>query len=132
MFVLFVCSILVPTEKLKSEVALGEVIPIYNRTTTKVTILLCRCSLFCNFFQEKTKKRSFLLENSFFVPRIGLEPTRLSALAPETSASTISPSGLCDCKGNEIFTKCNFVGLFLKSFPFSVSHFPFLFVYLLG
>ena len=29
-----------------------------------------------------------------FVPRIGLEPTRLSTLAPETSASTISPSGL--------------------------------------
>ena len=33
------------------------------------------------------------------VPGIGLEPTRLSALAPETSASTISPSGLYGCKG---------------------------------
>ena len=42
------------------------------------------------------KKRS---SSELLVPRIGLEPTRLSALAPETSASTISPSGHCDCKG---------------------------------
>ena len=43
-----------------------------------------------------------------FVPRIGLEPTRLSALAPETSASTISPSGHCDCKGSEKFARFQF------------------------
>ena len=30
----------------------------------------------------------------FIVPRIGLEPTCRKALAPETSASTISPPGL--------------------------------------
>ena len=30
----------------------------------------------------------------FGVPRTGLEPARLSALAPETSASTIPPPGL--------------------------------------
>ncbi len=29
----------------------------------------------------------------FEVPRIGVEPTRLAALAPETSASTIPPPG---------------------------------------
>ena len=33
------------------------------------------------------------MKTPFEVPRIGLEPTRLSTLAPETSASTISPSG---------------------------------------
>ena len=52
-------------------------------------------------------KKELSEENSFVVPRIGLEPTRLAALAPETSASTISPSGLCECKGNEFFTNCN-------------------------
>lgn len=31
---------------------------------------------------------------AFGVPRTGLEPARLSALAPETSASTIPPPGL--------------------------------------
>ena len=31
---------------------------------------------------------------SFVVPRTGLEPARLAALAPETSASTIPPPGL--------------------------------------
>ena len=65
------------------------------------------------------------------VPRIGLEPTRLSALAPETSASTISPSGLYECKGNEFFTNCNFAQLFFKSFPFSAFNFHFLLLYLL-
>ena len=30
----------------------------------------------------------------WFVPRTGLEPARLSTLAPETSASTIPPPGL--------------------------------------
>ena len=34
------------------------------------------------------------------VPRTGLEPARLAALAPETSASTIPPPGLLQCKGN--------------------------------
>ena len=42
------------------------------------------------------------------VPRIGVEPTRLSTLAPETSASTISPSGhLLRCKGNKNSTYAN-------------------------
>ena len=43
------------------------------------------------------KKRS---STELLVPGIGLEPTRLSALAPETSASTISPSGLATAKVN--------------------------------
>ena len=45
---------------------------------------------------HKTKKRraTFVVRLKNLVPRIGLEPTRLAALAPETSASTISPSGL--------------------------------------
>jgi hypothetical protein len=36
------------------------------------------------------------------VPRTGLEPARLSTLAPETSASTIPPPGLSElrCKGS--------------------------------
>lgn len=54
------------------------------------------------------------LNSLIFVPRTGLEPARLSTLAPETSASTIPPPGLlhseplpngnnglrvfCDCK----------------------------------
>ena len=42
---------------------------------------------------------------AFVVPRTGLEPARLSALAPETSASTIPPPGqgncvVLFCKGN--------------------------------
>ena len=37
------------------------------------------------------------------VPRTGLEPARLAALAPETSASTIPPPGLCDCKFKAFF-----------------------------
>ena len=32
------------------------------------------------------------------MPRTGLEPARLAALAPETSASTIPPPGLLRCK----------------------------------
>ena len=32
------------------------------------------------------------------VPGTGLEPARLAALAPETSASTIPPPGHCECK----------------------------------
>ena len=32
------------------------------------------------------------------MPRTGVEPARLSALAPETSASTIPPPGLADAK----------------------------------
>ena len=39
------------------------------------------------------KKRAVHKELLFFVPRIGLEPTCREALAPETSVSTISPSG---------------------------------------
>ena len=36
---------------------------------------------------------SIFLEILFYVPRTGLEPARLSTLAPETSASTIPPPG---------------------------------------
>ena len=39
----------------------------------------------------KSLKISDLIENR--VPRTGLEPARLAALAPETSASTIPPPG---------------------------------------
>ena len=40
---------------------------------------------------------------SLIVPRTGLEPARLSPLAPETSASTIPPPGLvCKRKVKEI------------------------------
>ena len=38
-------------------------------------------------------KKEQLKKLLFFVPRIGLEPTCREALAPETSVSTISPSG---------------------------------------
>ena len=67
-------------------------------------------------YSGQTKKRSFLKKTPFEVPRIGLEPTRLSALAPETSASTISPSGHCDRKGNEKIANSNFASLFLSLF----------------
>ena len=40
---------------------------------------------------QKKSRKTFC---SFFVPRIGLEPTCREALAPETSVSTISPPGL--------------------------------------
>ena len=36
----------------------------------------------------------YRLRGCFLVPRTGLEPARLSTLAPETSASTIPPPGL--------------------------------------
>ena len=58
-------------------------------------------------YRNKKQKRSsqlrFLIPAfSSVVPRIGVEPTRLSTLAPETSASTISPPGpLLRCKGNK-------------------------------
>lgn len=39
----------------------------------------------------------------FTVPGTGLEPARLAALAPETSASTIPPPGHCECKDKLIF-----------------------------
>ena len=45
----------------------------------------------CHIF---TTKKDGITAILYLVPRIGLEPTRLSTLAPETSASTISPSGL--------------------------------------
>ena len=68
------------------------------------------------------RKRSPPKRTPFEVPRIGLEPTRLSALAPETSASTISPSGLCDCKGNYFFSNCNNFG---STFNFYLCTFNF-------
>ena len=51
-------------------------------------------------------KKAIVFQQSL-VPRIGLEPTRLSTLAPETSASTISPSGLLLRKGSNFFYKTN-------------------------
>ena len=60
-------------------------------------------------------KRSSPKKTPFEVPRIGLEPTRLSALAPETSASTISPSGHCSRKGKYFFAISNQQPLFLLS-----------------
>ena len=42
---------------------------------------------------QRAQKKEQLKNCSFFVPRIGLEPTCREALAPETSVSTISPSG---------------------------------------
>ena len=44
------------------------------------------------------KNRRTRCPTVFQVPRIGVEPTRLSTLAPETSASTISPPGPLRCK----------------------------------
>ena len=37
----------------------------------------------------------YFYKTLLYVPRTGLEPARLSTLAPETSASTIPPPGLC-------------------------------------
>ena len=55
-----------------------------------------------NPIKEKDNKLIINLLSLIYVPRIGLEPTRLSTLAPETSASTISPPGpLLRCKGNK-------------------------------
>ena len=53
------------------------------------------------------------------VPRTGLEPARLAALAPETSASTIPPPGHCDCKDTSCFSifkmyLCSFSNVFPK------------------
>ncbi len=59
------------------------------------------------------------------VPRTGLEPARLSALAPETSASTIPPPGHCVASGRSgqlgfavaklgiFFVVCKFFRIFL-------------------
>ena len=63
---------------------------------------------------------------SLSVPRIGVEPTRLSTLAPETSASTISPPGLgyypiSDCKYTNFFSICN---LFRKNHQKNASKKP--------
>ena len=54
------------------------------------------------------------------VPRTGLEPARLSTLAPETSASTIPPPGLshqpisafAEAKLLRLFRFCNTLGVF--------------------
>ena len=46
------------------------------------------------------------------VPRTGVEPARLAALAPETSASTIPPPGLLLCKGRDFFLFLQVVGRF--------------------
>ena len=56
----------------------------------------------CNMHVEQNESE-IAIEGSisylaFGVPRTGLEPARLAALAPETSASTIPPPGLLRCK----------------------------------
>ena len=48
------------------------------------------------------------------VPRTGLEPARLAALAPETSASTIPPPGLCECKVRYLFLDVQVFGEFFE------------------
>ena len=53
----------------------------------------------CRQFADKSKRKipQLLIINELrdlWVPRTGLEPARLAALAPETSASTIPPPGL--------------------------------------
>ena len=50
------------------------------------------------------------------VPRTGLEPARLAALAPETSASTIPPPGLCEYKGSDFFFRDKFFLVFFVVF----------------
>ena len=45
------------------------------------------------------------MQNDLVVPRTGLEPARLSTLAPETSASTIPPPGHCPWAENEARTR---------------------------
>ena len=53
------------------------------------------------------------------MPRTGVEPARLAALAPETSASTIPPPGLLLCKGRDFFLFLQVVGRFF--FVFAVG-----------
>ena len=49
------------------------------------------------------------------MPRTGLEPARLAALVPETSASTIPPPGLCECKVRYLFLDVQVFGeIFLR------------------
>ena len=43
---------------------------------------------------KNCKQLKFNYLQFYMVPRTGLEPARLAALAPETSASTIPPPGL--------------------------------------
>ena len=60
------------------------------------------------------------------VPRTGLEPARLAALAPETSASTIPPPGpvlsLVSAKLGIIFEMCKFFEENLSFFVFVVFY----------
>lgn len=44
--------------------------------------------LYCNYTNKFFKNKMFLY---FFVGLVGLEPTRLAALVPKTSVSTIPP-----------------------------------------
>ena len=54
------------------------------------------------------------------MPRTGLEPARLSTLAPETSASTIPPPGLAGAKLGDFFGLCKFLrGFFVSGAFFS-------------
>ncbi len=54
--------------------------------------------------ESKNCKRLIINHLQFYiVSRTGLEPARLAALAPETSASTIPPPGLCVCKDSISF-----------------------------
>ena len=57
------------------------------------------CRPFARNMHVKIKRSEITIESSMSylalsVPRTGLEPARLSTLAPETSASTIPPPGL--------------------------------------
>ena len=60
---------------------------------------------------------------AFGVPRTGLEPARLSALAPETSASTIPPPGLrlLDC-GAKVVVFCEISDIFRRNFVIFVEN----------
>ena len=74
---------------------------------------------FARNMHVKIKKSEITIEFSMSylassVPRTGLEPARLSPLAPETSASTIPPPGLvCGCKVRHLFWS---VQIFLNFF----------------
>ncbi len=61
------------------------------------------------------KKAETSIEVSASVPRTGLEPARLAALAPETSASTIPPPGLLWCKDNAFIRFINYAGQIIFS-----------------
>lgn len=60
------------------------------KTKNIYSILQVDKSVYTN---KKKSPQTQRVKGDFAVPRIGVEPTRLAALAPETSASTIPPPG---------------------------------------